>query len=94
MATGFRSPTWRRGIRTAAGIQALEKARAIRKEQHSHTVRDQRGTVAELVAYFKVPLNPATVRRRLAGGQSIEAALFTPIQKPAPGTRRRRAMNN
>jgi hypothetical protein len=83
----------RKGVRPAAGLRALENARAIRKEQASHTVRGYRGTINELVAYFKLSLNPQTVRRRMAEGQSLETALFTPIQQPSPGSRQRCALN-
>lgn len=74
----------RRGVVTPAGLKALEKGRAIRKERASHTVRGVRGTLEELVAHFKLPLNPQTVRRRLAEGKPLEAALFTPPNLTPP----------
>ena len=74
----------RRGVATPAGLKALENARAARKELHSHTVRDKRGTVAELCAYFKVPLT----RKPSAGGllkvSQSRPRFLTPFRRLGP----------
>ncbi|HBP0315948.1 hypothetical protein [Pseudomonas aeruginosa] len=82
-----RANSQKRGYCTPALASALDQARKARKDKHTHTVRGRTGTLEELVELLPSPVSASTVRRRLAGGMSLEDALLTAHLPPKPGHR-------
>jgi hypothetical protein len=70
----------KRGQCSQALADALAAARETRRERHIHTVGEHTGLIEELVALLPSPVSASTVRRRIAAGMDIEAALRTPHQ--------------
>ena len=68
----------KRGIYTEAMRKASNAAGIAKHEQAKRTVRGVTGTVEELVSHFRCALSPASVRRRVRQGMTLEQALFTP----------------
>lgn len=82
-----RANSQKRGYCPPALARALDQARQARKDKHTHTVRGRTGTIEELVETLPSPVSASTVRRRLAGGMSLEDALLSPHLPPKPGHR-------
>jgi len=77
----------RRGQCTAKLRAALEIGRAKRREKALHEVDGRKGTIEELAQHYKV--SASTVRRRMAAGLTLEAALKTP---PVENNKRREGL--
>lgn len=75
----------RRGYCSPAQAAALAHSRARRKAKRIRSVRGVSGTVDELAKHFKSPVSGSTIRRRLAAGESLEQALFSPRRKRQHG---------
>lgn len=68
----------RRGRFSEAQAAAQGRAASARRTQNLKTVRGVSGNIEELIKVFGLKIHAATVRRRIASGQDIETALFTP----------------
>ncbi|MFK8398128.1 hypothetical protein M2D07_006405 [Pseudomonas sp. BGr12] len=68
----------KRGQCSAALADALAGAREARRSKHVHTVGEHTGLIEELVDLLPSPVSASTVRRRVAAGMDLEAALTTP----------------
>lgn len=68
----------RRGKFTQAQAEAQAMAASAKRAKYIKTVRGVSGNIEELIKAFGLKIHAATVRRRIADGQDIEAALFTP----------------
>lgn len=68
----------RRGKFTQAQAAAQSMAASAKRAKYIKTVRGVSGNIEELIKAFGLSIHAATVRRRIAGGKDIEAALFTP----------------
>lgn len=77
----------RRGQCTPKLRAALEIGRARRREKALHEVDGRKGTLEELAQHYKV--SASTVRRRLAAGLTLDAALKTP---PVENNKRREGL--
>lgn len=74
----LRANEQKRGQCYPALTAALASARELRREKHLHTVGEHTGLIEELVDLLPSPVSASTVRRRIAAGMSVEAALTTP----------------
>lgn len=68
----------RRGVFTPGMAKAQKLAAQAVRAKHAKTVRGVTGSIEQLIKHFNLQITGATVRRRMAKGQDLETALFTP----------------
>lgn len=70
----------RRGYCSPAQSAALEAFRVRRAQRSTHTVGAHTGTIDQIAP--KYGISPATVRRRMKAGATLEQALSQPVTPP------------
>ncbi|MCZ4321405.1 hypothetical protein [Pseudomonas anguilliseptica] len=70
--------TQRRGRFTKGMAKSQAMAAAAKRAKHARTVRGVTGNIEDLIKAFGLSIHATTVRRRIAAGMDVEAALFTP----------------